>query len=82
MRAHRQKRGAGHHEDSEPRPEGTPLPRTIGAPATRALTAQGITCLEQRDVWSVARLRALHGVGPIAIDRLREAQAERGIELS
>jgi hypothetical protein len=65
----------------EPRPEGTPLPRTVGAPATRALTAHGITSLEQLDDWSVARLRALPGVGPIAIDRLREAQAERGIEL-
>jgi hypothetical protein len=66
----------------EPLPDGTPLPRTIGAPATRALTAQGVTSLEQLDDWSVARLSALHGVGPIAIDRLREAQAERGIELS
>lgn len=66
----------------EPRPEGTPLPRTIGAPATRALTAQGVTSLEQLDGWSVERLSALHGVGPIAIDQLREAQAERGIELT
>lgn len=66
----------------EPRPQGTPIPRTVGAPATRALTAQGVTNLEQLDDWSVERLRALHGVGPIAIDRLREAQAERGIELT
>ena len=65
----------------DPRPDGTPLPRTIGAPATRALTAQGVTSLEQLDDWTVERLTALHGVGPMAIDRLREAQAERGIEL-
>lgn len=65
----------------EPRPAGTPLPRTIGAPATRALTGAGITSLEQLDDWTAARLGSLHGVGPIAIDRLREAQAERGIEL-
>jgi hypothetical protein len=66
----------------QPRPEGTPLPRTIGAPATRALAGQGITSLEQLDDWTVARLSALHGVGPIAVDRLREAQSERGIELT
>ena len=60
---------------------GTPIPRTIGAPATRALTAEGVTSLEQLDGWTVERLSALHGVGPVAVDRLREAQAERGIEL-
>lgn len=65
-----------------PRPEGTPLPRTIGAPATRALTAEGVTTLEQLDGWTVERLRALPGVGPVAIDRLREVQAERGTELA
>ncbi len=64
-----------------PRPTGTPLPRTIGAPATRALTTRGITSLEQLDDWTAERLSALHGVGPMAVDRLREAQAERGIEL-
>ena len=62
-----------------PRPTGTPLPRTIGAPATRALTAQGITSLEQLDGWTVERLRALHGVGPIALDRLDAALAELGL---
>ena len=62
-----------------PRQEGTPLPRSIGAPATRALRAQDVTCLEQVAAWSETGLRALHGVGPIAVDRLREALAERGL---
>jgi hypothetical protein len=60
-----------------PRPAGTPLPR-IGAPATRALRAEGLTTLEQGAVRSEAELAALHGVGPVALDRLREALAERG----
>ncbi len=62
-----------------PRPAGTPLPRSIGAPATRALRGQGVTSLEQVAGWAEAELRALHGVGPIAIDRLGDALAERGL---
>ena len=58
-------------------PEGTPLPR-IGAPATRALRAEGIWTLEQVRDRTEAELAAMHGVGPIAIRFLREALAERG----
>lgn len=58
-------------------PEGTPLPR-IGAPATRALRAQGIWTLEQVQPLSEAELAALHGVGPVAIRLLRAAFTERG----
>ena len=62
-----------------PRREGTPLPRTIGAPATRALREAGVTTLEQVTAYTAAELGAMHGVGPIAITRLREAMAERGL---
>ena len=62
-----------------PREEGTPLPRTIGAPPTRALRGAGITTLEQVTGLSEARLAAMHGVGPIAIARLREALEEQGL---
>lgn len=62
-----------------PRPSGTPLPRAIGAPATRALRAEGVTSLELVADWREADLRALHGVGPIAVERLRDALAERGL---
>ena len=58
-------------------PDGTPLPR-IGAPATRALRAEGIWTLEQVRDRSEEELAALHGVGPIALRFLREALAERG----
>ncbi len=61
-----------------PRDTGTPLPRGIGAPATRALRAEGVTTLEQVREFSAAQLEGLHGVGPIAITRLREALADRG----
>ncbi|PKH37992.1 hypothetical protein CXG46_16700 [Nocardioides alpinus] len=59
--------------------DGTPVPRNIGAPATRALREVGVTTLEQVAAHSAAELAAIHGVGPIAITRLREAMAERGL---
>lgn len=59
-----------------PRPAGHPLPRTIGAPATRALRGEGIETLEQLAGWSPQQLAALHGVGPVALARLQEALAE------
>jgi hypothetical protein len=62
-----------------PREDGTPLPRTIGAPATRALREAGVTTLEQLTAYSAVQLAAMHGVGPIAIARLGEALAERGL---
>jgi hypothetical protein len=61
-----------------PREEGTALPRAIGAPATRALRTAGLTTLEQVAGRTAAELAAMHGVGPIAITRLREALAEQG----
>ena len=61
---------------------GAPLPRTIGAPATRALREVGVTTLEQVADHSAADLAAIHGVGPVAIVRLREALAERGLGYS
>jgi predicted flap endonuclease-1-like 5' DNA nuclease len=49
------------------------LPAGIGAPATRALAAAGITRLEQLTSFSEAELLKLHGVGPKSIRVLREA---------
>lgn len=63
----------------EPRGSGIPLPRNIGAPATRALRAEGITTLDQVTGWTPEELRALHGVGPMAIDRLGAALVEHGL---
>lgn len=64
-----------------PLPSGTPVPR-IGAPATRALRAAGITTLEEVARMTEADLAALHGVGPMAIDRLRDALAARGLSFA
>ncbi|HET7688736.1 MAG TPA: hypothetical protein VFK41_00020 [Nocardioidaceae bacterium] len=61
-----------------PRPQGTPLPR-IGAPATRALRAAGLTTLELLADVPEETVAALHGVGPFALDRLREALADAGL---
>ncbi|MCU1641865.1 MAG: hypothetical protein JWN03_2140 [Nocardia sp.] len=60
----------------------SPLPRGIGAPATRALTAAGYHQLEQLAGVSADGLLALHGVGPKAIRLLREALAAEGLDLS
>ena len=65
-----------------PREPGTPLPRNIGAPATRALREVGLTTLEQVATRSGAQLAAMHGVGPVAITRLREALAEQALSLA
>lgn len=54
----------------------TPLPATIGKPATRALDAAGITCLEELDKISESELAQLHGVGPKAIIVLKSALDE------
>lgn len=58
-------------------PTGTSLPR-IGAPATRALHAAGITTLEQVAEAKEQDLTALHGVGPKAIGILQETLDEHG----
>lgn len=61
-----------------PRPAGTPLP-SVGAPAIRALRAAGLTTLEALSVVAESQVADLHGVGPIALTRLRQAMAEAGL---
>jgi predicted flap endonuclease-1-like 5' DNA nuclease len=51
----------------------------IGAPATRALAGAGITRLSQLAGLTEAELSALHGAGPRAVERLRQALAERSL---
>ena len=57
------------------------LPRSIGAPATRALTAAGYTELGQLADVPAAELAKLHGVGPKALRLLQQALHERGMSL-
>lgn len=51
-------------------PSGTPLPRGIGAPATRALRAAGLDTLQLVATRSREEVADLHGVGPVALERL------------
>jgi hypothetical protein len=60
-------------------PTGTRLPK-IGAPATRALTAAGLTTLEAVAAVPEQELAAMHGVGPVALTALRAAFAEHGLD--
>lgn len=71
----------GHPRSSPARPApepGAALPH-LGAPATRALTAHGVTRLEQVAGLTESEVRALHGVGPYALDRLRAAMDAAGL---
>lgn len=55
------------------------LPDKMGAPAERALANAGIKNLKQLTRFSEAEIRQLHGVGPHAIGKLRQALAEKGL---
>jgi hypothetical protein len=56
------------------------LPR-IGAPATRALAAIGVTQLSQLVDHSEGELLALHGFGPRALRIVNEALDAAGLSL-
>jgi hypothetical protein len=71
-----ERRGSGSSRSAPATPgtrPGTDFPHAIGAPATRALLAEGYTSLEQLTRVRESDLARLHGVGPKAIRILREA---------
>jgi hypothetical protein len=55
-----------------------PIPDNLPAPARRALAEAGYTKLEQLAKVSKAKLLELHGMGPNAIDKLRDALGSIG----
>ena len=57
------------------------LPRGIGAPATRALTAAGYTDLRQLAGVPKPELERLHGVGPRALRIIQEELENQGLSL-
>jgi hypothetical protein len=59
----------------------TPLPKGIGAPATRALTGAGYASLESLAGASPKDLSKLHGFGPKALRILEEELAAKGLSL-
>lgn len=55
------------------------LPSGIGRPAQRALTAAGITRLDQFTTISEEELLKLHGVGPKAVRIIKESLRKNGL---
>lgn len=58
------------------------LPAKLASPAQRALAQAGITNLEQLTGYTEAQIAALHGIGPNALDQLRQALANKGLSFS
>jgi hypothetical protein len=58
--------------------EATDLPK-LGAPARRALIGAGYTRLEQLTKAKESDILKLHGMGPKAMQVLRDALKERGL---
>ncbi|MBK6640761.1 MAG: hypothetical protein KBF75_15085 [Saprospiraceae bacterium] len=54
---------------------------TIGAPARRALVAQGIYGIKDLSKWSKKELLKLHGVGPNAANKIEKIVTEAGYKL-
>lgn len=55
------------------------LPAGLSQPAQRALAEAGIESLEQLARFSEREIRSLHGIGPNALEKLRQALAEKGM---
>lgn len=54
------------------------LPK-LAAPARRALAGAGIQNLKQLSKLTEEQLKALHGIGPNAVNELRKALAAKGM---
>ena len=54
------------------------LPK-ISAPAQRALASAGIQRLEDLTRFTEAEIKKLHGMGPNALGKLRQAMDEKGL---
>jgi len=57
----------------------TDLPK-MARPAQRALAGAGVTCLEDLAEHTEIEIAALHGMGPYALGRLKEALAAMGLD--
>jgi len=58
------------------------LPVKLGAPAYRALAATGIQSLKHLTRFTEAEIKQLHGIGPNALGKLRQALAEKGLSFA
>ncbi len=55
------------------------FPRTLAAPALRALLREKIVMLSQLTRYSEDQITALHGIGPGALEKLRRALRSKGL---
>jgi DNA-directed RNA polymerase alpha subunit len=62
-----------------PQKQESDLPINLSAPAQRALAGAGIKSLKQLTKYSESEIKQLHGVGPNALGKLRQALAEKGL---
>ena len=58
------------------------LPTGLSAPARRALAGAGYWQLEQLTGVSEAEIKQLHGIGPNALNQLRQALAAKGLSFA
>ena len=58
------------------------LPAILSNPAQRALSAAGITRLEQLTRLSETEVRHWHGIGPNALNLLRQTLAANGLSFA
>jgi DNA-directed RNA polymerase alpha subunit len=58
------------------------LPAKLSKPAQRALTAAGYSRLEQFTSLREAEVLKLHGMGPKAMDQIRQALAAKGLSFA
>ena len=65
-----------------PQKQESDLPVKLGAPAERALAGAGIKNLKQLTKFTEAEIKQLHGVGPNALGKLRQALAEKGLSFA
>ncbi|QLG41979.1 MULTISPECIES: RNA polymerase alpha subunit C-terminal domain-containing protein [Paenibacillus] len=54
----------------------------LSAPARRALENQGITTLQKLSQYTEKEILKLHGIGPSAIPKLRQALEEEGLSFN
>ncbi|OXL81813.1 hypothetical protein BCV73_01065 [Paenibacillus sp. SSG-1] len=57
------------------------LPK-LAQPTVRALRNAGITRLEEVAKHTEPELKQLHGIGPTAVEQLRRAMADKGLNFS
>jgi DNA-directed RNA polymerase alpha subunit len=62
--------------------EQSDLPAGLARPAQRALQGAGYVRLEQLTRVSEAELKKLHGIGPNAIEKLRQALDAKGLSFA